>query len=244
MVSLFNHETQQLDLTLVSSPNQVEILAECASMIYSLSPDGSQIVYLNFVQTNGIPDQCTGGYLVTLTNSLEAMEVAIERFSDIGDQPLVGWTDGDHPLWALEQNAIIFPSQPMWIIPLDGSIPYTPRHTGAFDGDYLPKTFNPIWSPETKQLIGDVDAGMSGRGGVWIFSFSPELQTITELRRIEDIPTDGNTDISLLGWWTPGESILLSDMHVDKKARFLSEWWGAPAIWNLQDNTWTELTTE
>lgn len=243
-ISLFNHDTQQLDLALLSGPNQMEILAECASMIYSWSPDGNRIAYLNPVQTNGIPDRCAGGYLVSTSPGVDAQDATVVRFSDFSDKPLVGWSEGHQPVWALEQNALIFPSQPMWVIPLDGSAAFTPQHADVFNGEYLPAIEDQIWSPKTRQLVGTVEAGMSGRGGVWVFGLSPDLRTLTGLYRIEDIPTEGNTDISLFGWWTQGESVLLVDMAVGKEAHFLGEWWGAPAVWDLDDRTWDELIFE
>ena len=143
----------------------------------------------------------------------------------------------DRPIWALGQDALIILDTPFWVAPMDGSPAYVPRMPGGVDPLSVPQPINPIWVPELRQLIGFVETGMGTDGGVYIYQFSEDMRSVTEISNIEWAIGDENSDLVLIDWWEPGKSILMLDHNMALENQFLSDYWGKPVIWSLADRT-------
>jgi hypothetical protein len=87
-------------------------------------------------------------------------------------------------------------------------------------------------------LVSNYDAGLSGQGGVWVYQFSEDLQSIEYYYRVGDTPEGDNSDIVLVNWWIPGESILVLDGDNFGTSQYLNELWRAPAVWSLAERQW------
>jgi hypothetical protein len=105
----------------------------------------------------------------------------------------------------------------------------------------LPRPFGNLWSSHLNQLIGNVDTGPAGFGGVWVYQLSEDLSQIDSYFRIGDAPQGDNSFITLVDWWVPGESILVIDGDNLDTSQYLSELWRPPAVWSLLDNQWIEM---
>lgn len=236
--AVYNPETTQIDLVFVPAPGQVELIAECASQLFSWSPDGTELAYVNAVSSAGVNEACAGTYLVSFPGNLGEGEPRIERVSDFGLQELLSGHVADQPIWAAERNALIYPDQPFWIVPLDGSPPFIPAMPQGEDPLEMPRPNNGLWSPNLRQLAGNYDAGLSGRGGVWIYQLSEDLSQIETYYRIGDTPVYNNSDIVMVAWWTPYESLLVLDGDNFEPSEYLNQLWRAPAVWSLVERQW------
>jgi hypothetical protein len=239
-VALYNPKTTVLDLALVSGPDQVKIIAECASHLFSWSPRGDAIAFVHNINWAGMQPACAGTYLIDFPAGIQEDGV-ITRISDLGSFELISGAQNDQPLWALEQNALIYPDAPFWVIPLDGSPAFTPQIASGEDPMEIPRPFGNLWAADLRQMIGQYDSGMSGWGGVWVYQFSEDLSIITDYYRIGATPNSGNLDTHLMGWWTPGESLLVLEPDMVASPDFLDEYWGAPAAWSLTQRAWVNL---
>jgi hypothetical protein len=205
--AVYNPDTEQTDLVLVSGPDQVELLAQCASTVFSWSPEGNELAYINARMwlNLGVDETCHGTYLVTFPNGISGGEWEVSRVSDFSGLEFGGSYVGDQPLWALEQNALIYPDSPFWVVPLDGSPAFIPQTQDNEEPMNLPRPFGSIWSTELNQLIGNVDC-MVVCSGVWVYQLSEDLSRIESLSRIGDVPQSDNSFINLVDWWQPMET--------------------------------------
>jgi hypothetical protein len=108
----------------------------------------------------------------------------------------------------------------------------------------LPRPSGSLWAPELHQLVGNYDAGISGQGGVWVYQLSEDLRQIENYYRIGDAPQGDNSFITLVDWWSPGESILMLDGDNPDTEQYLSEFWRGPAVWSLIEGQWIDITQE
>jgi len=242
--AVYNPQTEQVELVFVTGPDQVEVISDCASNLFSWSPDGSQLAFVNAVSWAGVKPACAGTYLVSFPNGISAAEHEQQRVSDFGSEALMSGDYNDQPIWAVEQNALIYPDQPFWVIPLDGSPAFIPATPDGEDPLELPRPFGGLWSAGLTQLVGYYDAGMSGQGGVWVYQLSDDLGSIESYDRIGDGPFDGNSFITLVDWWVPGESILVLNGDNPDTSQYLSEYWPSPAIWSLIQKDWLDYPSE
>lgn len=242
--AVYNPDSEQIDLVLVSGPDQVEVIAKCASTLFSWSPTGDKLAYINALLwiNLGVDESCLGTYLVSFPNGISGGEWEVTRVSDFSGQEFGGSHVGDQPLWALEQNALIYPDSPFWVVPLDGSPAFIPQTPGDENPMNLPRTFGSLWAPQLNQLVGNVDQGPGGGfGGVWVYQLSEDLSRIENLSRIGDVPQSDNSFINLVDWWQPGESLLVLDGDNPDTSQYLSEFWRGPAVWSLIENQWLEV---
>ena len=108
-----------------------------------------------------------------MARRLSGAEQEVSRVSDFRAQEFGGGHVLDQPLWALEQNALIYPDQPYWVIPLDGSPAFIPQTPAGEEPMNLPRPFGSLWSSQLNQLVGNVYSGPGGGfGGVWVYRFS------------------------------------------------------------------------
>ena len=244
IAAIYNPQMEQIDLVFVSGPDQVEIIAECASNLYSWSPDGSMLAYVNAISWAGVKESCAGTYLVLFPNGTSAPERDLQRVSDFGRDELLSGNKVDKPVWATDRYALIYPDQPFWIVPLDGSPAFVPATPGGEDPLELPRPFGSLWAPDLHQLVGNVDTGPAGYGGVWVYQLSEDLHQIENYYRIGDAPQGDNSFITLVDWWHPGESILVLDGDNPDTSQYLSEFWRGPAVWSLIESQWIDMTQE
>jgi hypothetical protein len=238
--AVYNPIADRVELVLVSGPNQVELIAECASMLFSWSPNGDRLAFVNALTwlNFGLDETCLGTYLVTFPNGISGAGREVSRVSDFGTQDFGGNDLSDKPFWDLKQNALIYPDRPFWVVPLDGSPAFLPEIPGEDDRMALPRIFGSLWAADLRQWIGNYDVGMSGNGGVWIYQLTDDLTKVEDLKRIGDIPEGDNSFIELIDWWNPGESILVLDGDDPDTSHYLSEYWRGPAVWSLTENQW------
>ncbi|MGB5844059.1 MAG: hypothetical protein WBG94_06425 [Anaerolineales bacterium] len=244
--AVYNPESEQIDLVLVSGPNQVELIAECASIDFSWSPDGDMLAYVNAISwlNFGVQETCLGTYLVTFPNGITGEDWDLQRVSDFGTQEFGGKHISDMLLWDLERNALIYPDQPFWVVPLDGSPAFIPQTPAGEEPMNLPRPFGSLWASDLQQLVGNVDTGPAGFGGVWVYQFSADLTQIESYYRIGDTPQGDNSFINLVDWWRPGESILVLDGDNPDTSLYLSELWRGPAVWSLINKQWGDYPDE
>ena len=75
--SIFNPESNQLDLVLVSGPDQYELVATCASSYFSWSPNGDMLAYaVSPSMITGMPDECFGVFVVS---GMQSGDYQVER---------------------------------------------------------------------------------------------------------------------------------------------------------------------
>ena len=240
--AIYNPDTDRIDLVLVSGPDQVDVIAECASLLFSWSPDGDMLAYVNALAwlNFGVDEACLGTYLVTFPNGISGAERNVSKVSDFSGQEFGGLHISDQPIWAQKQNALIYPDQPFWVVPLDGSPAFVPETPGGEDPMNLPRPFGSLWSQDLNQLVGNVDSGPAGFGGVWVYQFSEDLSQIEEFYRIGEIPKSDNSFITLVDWWEQDKSILVLDGDDPDTSKYLSEIWRGPAVWSLVEKRWLE----
>ncbi len=141
----------------------------------------------------------------------------------------------------MDRYALIYPDQPLWVVPLDGSPAFIPATPGVEDPMELPRPFGSLWAPGLHQLVGNYDAGMSGQSGVWVYQLSEDLHQIESYHRIGDAPQGDNSFITLVDWWKIGESLLVLDGDNPDTEQYLSEVWRGPAVWSIIENQWIEI---
>ena len=105
----------------------------------------------------------------------------------------------------------------------------------------LPRPFGSLWSSKLNQLVGNADSGPAGFGGVWVYQLSEDLRRMENYYRIGEFPQGNNSDIVLVEWWFPGESILVLDGDNFDTSQYLNELWRAPAVWSLMDKQWGDF---
>lgn len=246
--AVYNPESEQINLVLVSGPDEVEVISDCASELFSWSPTGDMLAYVNAIDwlNLDVDETCLGTYLVSFPNGISGEGRDISRVSDFGTQDLSAYQVLDQPLWALEQNALVYPDSPFWIVPLDGSAAFIPETPGDQEPMNLPRPYGNLWSPQLNQLVGNVESGPTGFGGVgfggvWVYQLSNDLRKIEDYYRIGDTPQEENSFVELIDWWLPGESILILDGDKIDPSQYLSEVWREPAVWSLLDNQWIDV---
>ena len=242
--AVYNPGTEQIDLVFVSGPDQVELIAECASNLFSWSPEGTQLAYVNALDWSGVKEACAGTYLVSFPDGLTGGDHQVERVSDFGSTKLLSGHVDDKPIWALDQNALIYPDQPFWVVPLDGSPAFVPQTPAGEEPMNLPRPFGSLWSAHLNQLIGNVDTGPAGFGGVWVYQLSEDFRRMENFYRIGDAREGDNSDIVLVAWWLPGESILVLDGDNLDPSQYLNELWRGPAVWSLIDKQWGDYPSK
>jgi len=240
--SIFNPVSNQLDLVLVSGPDQYELVATCASDYFSLSPNGDLLAYaVSASMVTGMPTECFGFFLVT---GMQSGDYQVERVLVQGTEEFSRNFFGAKPFWTLEQDALISPDPPFWVVPLDGSPPFTPQFSDGVNGVSLTDFMSPnlsLWNIDQRQLIIHEFGGRNNMGGVWVFEFSADLRTIENYYRLGGPANNGNSDIMLVSWWKYGESILVADGDIPEPKPWINEFWAPPKVWSLIDQTWTVL---
>jgi hypothetical protein len=163
------------------------------------------------------------------------------KVNAFGAQGQMNGSLNDRPIWALGEEALIILDSPFWIVPMDGSPAYVPTMPGGEEPLNMPRLVNPLWVPELRQLIGFVETGMNRDGGVYVYQFSEDMQSVTSVMNIESALADPNADLTLIDWWEPGKSLLLLDHNMALENQFLSEYWGKPVIWSLTDQAFIPI---
>ena len=174
---------------------------------------------------------------------IETPDIERVRFADESYYKM-GTDEDDKPIWALDQNALIYPDQPFWVVPLDGSPAFVPQTPGGEEPMNLPRPFGSLWSSHLNQLIGNVDTGPAGFGGVWVYQLSEDLTSIEEYYRIGETPVRDNSDVVLVSWWTPAESILVLNGDDVDPSQYLNQLWRAPFVWSLVDRQWKNYPSQ
>jgi len=237
--SIFNPESNQLDLVLVSGPNRFERVATCASGYFSWSPKGDMLAYaVSPSMVTGMSVECVGIFVVS---GMQSGDYQVERILAEGIEDFSSNHPGAQPFWTLEQDALISPTPPFGVVPLDGSQPFTPQFLDGFSSENFFMPSLSLWNIEQRQMIVHAFGGLSSMGGVWVFEFSPDFRTIENYYRLGDPANEGNSDINLVGWWKYGESILVADGDIPEPKPLINEFWSPPKVWSLIDQTWTVL---
>ncbi len=117
------------------------------------------------------------------------------------------------PIWALGQEAVIFPSWPIKIGWANGSGNFVPQ-TWMGGEIYGSKATSMLWSPEQRRLAFRKELDLlcdtsdcPDLGDVyWVYQFSEDLKTIEEMYYWE-LPDGGNL-ADLLAWKAPGENFI------------------------------------
>ena len=238
--SIFNPVSNQLDLVLVSGPDQYELVATCASDYFAWSPNGDMLAFaVSPSMVTGMPVECIGLFLVS---GMQSGDYQVERILAEGIEDFSSNHPGDQPFWNIEQDALISPAPPFGVIPLDGSAPFTPQFPDGMSGaDFSMQKSLSLWNIEQRQLIIHAWIGLSNMGGVWVFELSADLRTIDNYYRLGVPANEGNSDIMLVSWWKYGESILVADGDIPEPKPWINEFWAPPKVWSLIDQTWTVL---
>jgi len=178
-------------LRLFTGPNQFRTLSTDVSWYFSWSPDGQGLAYLK-----------DGGLFVIPVDGGEPRQLTKVSTSNVGG---LGWI-GDKPVWALEQQAIIYTDAPFEIARLDDSEAFIPTTADGKppEGE---RAFHMLWSSEKRILVVETEETNSFR--VWIYELSPDLRTITKSDSFERFESE-----PVAAWWMPGESILLRNGEV------------------------------
>ena len=232
--AIYNTEEGRYDLGLLSGPQQVEWLANCASPYFSWSPDATEIAYVAFPfvgEGSGVPAECQGAFVVSIQDR------EVRQLSDIRSLMDAAWP-GNRPLWAEEAGALLFsdasPESIFWVIKTDGSETFQPVLGEEIEEEHLPTPRYSLWSSEHHSVIGQVES-MMDPFGVWVYTFSEDLRTIEEAYRINW--GEYRHEIVLVDWWEPGESVLLRDMtNTSAQNPF-----GVAMVWSLSDQYAFEL---
>ena len=238
--SIFNPKSNQLDLVLVSGPDQYDLVATCVSYYFAWSPNGDMLAYaVSPAMVTGMPGECFGLFLVS---GMKSGNYQVERILAEGIEDFSSNHPSDQPFWTFEQDALISPAPPFGVIPLDGSAPFTPQFPDGMSGaNFSMQKSLSLWNMEQRQLIIHAFGGLSNMGGVWVFEFSADMRTIKNYYRLGDPANDGNSDIMLVSWWKYGESILVADGDIPEPKPLINEFWSPPKVWSLIDQTWTVL---
>lgn len=178
-------------LALFTGPNEYKTLSSDFSGYFSWSPDGTQLAYMK-----------NGGLFIISVNDGGTKQLTHAVNNNIDG---MGWS-GDKPVWALEDQSIIYTKSPFEIARLDDSQVFTPR---TADGT-LPegeRANTMLWSPQKRKLVVEIEEMDVSR--VWIYELSPDLKTIVASDSFETEVTS-----PVVAWWEPGESILLRNGEI------------------------------
>ncbi len=232
--AIYNTEEGRYDLGLASGPGQVQWLATCASPHFSWSPDATEIAYVAVPLGEdgaGVPQECKGVFIVSVDDG------EVRQLTDI-PKLYSGWF-GDKPLWAEDQGSLLFTGASaksvFWSIKTDGSETFETSVADTIQEDYLPLPQYSLWSSDHRAVISQTE-GMMDPFGVWVYSFSDDMRTIRDAYRINW--GDYTHNIVLLGWWEPGESVLLRDIS---NTSALNPF-GVAMVWSLSDQYAFELS--
>ncbi|MGD8823181.1 MAG: hypothetical protein PVG63_08780, partial [Anaerolineales bacterium] len=239
--AIWNSGQQRFDLALVSGPGEVAIVAECTSVQFEWNPWGDQLAFANLAGWAGTRSECQGTYVVSFEDGMDPDAASTRKVNAFGAQGQMNGSLNDRPIWALGEEALIILDSPFWIVPMDGSPAYVPTMPGGEEPLNMPRLVNPLWVPELRQLIGFVETGMNRDGGVYVYQFSEDMQSVTSVMNIESALADPNADLTLIDWWEPGKSLLLLDHNMALENQFLSEYWGKPVIWSLTDQAFIPI---
>lgn len=220
--AIYDPEVGHIILAFLDGPDEIEIIAECASTSYSWSPDNKELAYINITNQEGVSETCTGTFIYSAQRS------STWRVSDFGDDELSSHVFDDAPIWAVEDGVLLYPDSPFWVVPLDGSPPFVPEAADGEEPMNLPRMQQHLWAPELNLLIGNVEGMTDDFSGVWVFELSDDFRTIITRYRIED-RSDLSDGYRLLGWWEPGESLLMLTAPNE------FSWWGSPVEWSLAE---------
>lgn len=225
--AVFDPQGNRWQIVYVDGPNQTELIADCASPMYSWSPDGARLV--NVVAQGyepAIPPECVGTYLY------ERATGASKLVSDLGTKPFMSGWQGDRPLWDSERETIIYPDQPFWVASLDGEPAYVPQIAGGTDPLEIPRPTEAVYSSSSHTLYA-ITEGMDG-AGFWAYELSPDLRTLVNAYLIE--LRDINA-YHIIGWWEPDVSILMLDARGTNPQNPL----GSLVLYSLEGRTFSPL---
>jgi hypothetical protein len=227
VAAVFDSNSGTFDLMLVDGPSQTRTIAQCASEEFAFSPDGKRLAYKAgwYGDSTQRPEDCEGVFVIDLKDQ------ANRRLTVTSPIASGGWI-GDQPLWAESLDALLFKSYDETsvfnLVPLDGSEWKPVVIAPSVSVDTLPVPFYSLWSDTHKIVIGQTE-GMFDPFGVWVYRLSPEGEQIEQAFRIDW----GNYrhDLMLIGWWEPGESVILRDITYPSALNPLGE----VVIWALAE---------
>ena len=225
--AVFDSNNGTFDLLLVDGPGQTRKIANCVSEEFSFSPDGTLIAYKSgwYNESEPRPEECEGAFVVNLSDQ------SIRRLSDTDPLATGGWF-GDQPLWAESLDGLLFKSYNeasiFNLVPLEGSGWYTVAIAASIGEDYLPAPFYSLWSDAHTTVIGQTE-GMLDPWGIWVYRLSASGDEIEEAFRIDWGAS--RHDLILLGWWEPGESVLIRDITYTSGLNPLGE----VVVWSLAE---------
>ncbi len=208
------------------------MLASCASTSFSWSPDGR---YLAYEAGGGVDDPspaeaCQGIFIIDMNDR------SVVKISN--QPPSTGGWHGDQPIWAEGQDALLLtfasPESVFAVVPLDGSGAFTVTRSDSIEIEYLPNPLQTVWSREYNSVVGQTE-GMFDPNGVWVYRFSDDMQVVEDAYRVS---IDGEEpDLILIGWWEPGESVLLRDISFTSAENPF----GRALVYSLSDRSWFPL---
>ncbi len=203
---VYNPQSESFDLVVLKGPGSSAVFAKHVSIEFAWSPGGQQLVFArtkNFGTAEGVE---TGLYVVSVTAGNET------RVSDYAYQR-GGWI-GDQPVWVSNPPALIYADSPLGVTPLDGSGDFIPA-------DDLSRPFDMLWHDTSHTLLVQIETSFGGQG-VEAWRFSEDLRMLTE--RLTLGPP--GEDVALVGWYEPGEVVLLA----------VAGGYGEPIFWSIDQN--------
>ena len=203
---VYNPQSESFDLVVLKGPGSSAVVAKHVSIEFAWSPGGQQLVFArtkNFGTAVGVE---TGLYVVSVTAGNET------KVSDYAYQDS-GWI-GDQPVWVSNPLAMIYADSPLGVAPLDGSGDFIPA-------DDLSRPFDMLWHDTSHTLLVQIETSL-GAQGVEAWRFSEDLRMVTE-RFTLGPPGE---DVALVGWYQPGEVVLLA----------VAGGYGEPIFWSLNQN--------
>lgn len=231
-VAVFNPALGIYELGTAGSDGRVDVLASCASTSFSWSPDGTRIAY---EAGGGVDDptpaeECQGIYIININDR------SVAKISE--QPPSTGGWHGDQPIWAEGQEALLLTHSSVnsvfAVVPLDGSGAFTVTKSAAIPIEYLPNPQQTVWSQEHNSVVGYTE-GMLDPNGVWVYQFSDDMRMVEYAYRITI--NGEEPGLLLIGWWEPGESVLLRDVSNVS----LANPFGRALVYSLSDGSWFEV---
>ncbi len=227
VAAIFDSDIGAFDLVLVDGPDQTRKIAECSSEEFSFSPDGSRIAYKSgwYNESQPRPDECSGVFIIELEDG------SIRRLTNTDPLATGGWYR-DQPLWGESLDALLFKSfnedSIFNIVPLGGTEWSQVGIAESIQEDYLPTPFFSIWSDAHRSVIGQTE-GMMDPHAVWVYRLSADGAQIEDAFRVDW--GEFRHDLLLLGWWEPGESVLIRDISNPSDLNPLGE----VVVWSLSE---------